>query len=151
MSHNSIGEHQFHMLNNPTGRNGPPEFLRHQRETFQRPGTNGTGVRNLGIKAPPFQMVSGLDMTSLNSGVIQHALYVGETGTGPRNIVWRGITYEGFGDGYIVLDVEVLDLSPVRNTVGGQLGSGAKVWLSCLWTLQPVKLTETKNLGEVIT
>lgn len=143
MASNSIGEFPFVILTNPVGRNGAPLLTREENEIIQRPGVHGTGIRRLGVKGVTFQMISMRDSLSFLAAGQEYRSYTLLTGDDvAQSIIWKGVDYDGFGVRYSVLDVSDPDITPIRNNVGGLLGSLATAKLTVTWTLQPVLISQ---------
>lgn len=139
MASNSIGIYPFVTLTNPIGLNGAPLLVRAENEVIQRPGVHGTGVRRLGVKGEKFQMISTRDNSTVATAAQEYNLYTALTQDGAQNIRFKGLDYDAFGVLYVVLNVSDPDIMPLRNKVGGLLGTLASaVKLTVTWTLQPV-------------
>lgn len=144
MAH-SLGPFPFISFTNAQSPLAPPETLREMNEVIQRNGVNGTGVRRIGYKSPPFQMISGVDAPSIAVANQLFVSYQVLTSEGPQTLIWNDADYTGIQTQYIVLDVVCLELVPLRNLVGGfagQVETGA--YLRALWTLQPVHMSQNQ-------
>ena len=143
MASNSLGIFPFVTLANPIGRNGAPLLVRAENEAIQRPGIHGTGIRRLGVKGVTFQMISMRDNSTHAFAVEEYNQYRDLTADDAQRIVWRGVDFDGYGTRYVVLDVSDPDITPLRNKVGGLLGTLASaVKLTVTWTLQPVTMAQ---------
>lgn len=137
---NKLGEFHFIKFDNPLSPNGAPEILRQDNEVIDRKGVNSTGVRRLGVKRPFFPMVSIADCESYLQACDVYHLYTQMTIYPELELTWRDIDYTRYGVRYVVKDVEAPDIQPVRNQIGGFLGSRETArLLRATWILQPVR------------
>ena len=131
------------IFTNPVGENGAPLLLVEANETIQRPGVHGTGIRRLGVKGVTFHMISMRDNSSVLAAAQEYNLYTVLTTQVAQPIRFKGVDFDGFGVRYVVLNVSDPDITPVRNKVGGLLGSLASAAiLRVTWTLQPVSTAQ---------
>lgn len=140
MAVNQFGNFEFVSFHRVEDRAAPPEILAQQTETVQRPGSDGTGVINLGRKGTAFQMRSFVDTTSQAAAVQLAKLYKGCIGTGPYGIIWGGANYTDLHDVvYVPLEVQIIKVKQLRACAGGiyppSLGG-----LEAIWTLQPIQI-----------
>jgi len=133
----SIGVYPFVTLHRVDDPKAGPLIVREQCTPINRPGVDGTAVMRMGQRSEPFQMRSGVDMTSIATGPTAIAAYSTLIGDDPVSVVWQGIDYEIFGCRYVVMDVFPLKIVRLSAKSGG-LVSGATAWIEMIWTLQPV-------------
>lgn len=143
MAANFLGEFPFVTFNNTVGLSGAPLLLRQENEIIQRPGVNGTGIRRTGVKGVTFQMVSTRDNSNQALAAQEYNLYTVLTQEDAQPIRFKGLDYDSFGVLYVVVDVSDPLIMPLRNKVGGLLGTQeSAVKLTVTWTLVPVRMDQ---------
>lgn len=131
----SIDEANFVTLHRVEDAAGPPPIPRTQTEVIQRPGVDGTGLLNLGIRGEPFQLRSAVDLLNLSSCYAAIDIYSRMISRGRSVIVWGGVNlYFEMGLLYLVLDVFPTRIRRISAKAGG-LTAGATCWLEAQWTL----------------
>ena len=137
---NQFGDFYFVSFHRPEDRAAPPEILAQMTDVIQRPGSEGTGVVNLGRKGAAFQMRSFVDTTSQAAAVALAKLYKASVGTGSYGIVWGGANYTDIHQvAYVPLAVDILKITQLRACAGG-LYPPSLGGLEALWTLQPIPI-----------
>lgn len=128
MSLNAIGNQNFTILL------GNPQSIAERVEVITRPGVDGFGVRRLGRRGEPFELLSKTDFATGVIGRLIFEQYVKMIADDKHHLRWEGID---FTPKVIVLDVTQERLKVVTSITGGinvaQGGSGAI--LEAKWTL----------------
>lgn len=109
---NSIGEYQFLQMDGSI-------YLRQQQlELIERDGVNGTGVRKLGLRGKPFQLVTTNyeeTFATAHTKMLAYKLLVGDD---PVTLTYKSIDKGTF----LVLGVVESDCFAIFNSIGGLVG-----------------------------
>lgn len=138
----TLGPFTFVNLHTPGDNAGPPLFPGERAAVIERPGVDGAGILQMGVKGEPFQMVSSVDVTTKTVALNLLALYNSHKGQKSLGLVWSDIDYESaFNTRYFVLDVMPLGVKRMPAATGGLSGSSSPYWVQAVWTLLPVPVS----------
>lgn len=135
MTH-SIGVYQFAIMQ------GIVPQARQTIEIIERPGVSGFVRRRNGIQSPPFQLVTFIDMVTVELARQEQHGYVALINDAPQVLIKDGFDYSTQGLGGATPQgfwVTVLDVNTVlehkRNGIAGGLNNGDYA-LQAQWTLR---------------
>lgn len=137
MATNSIGSFSFVRLSSVNGRADAVETVYQHTELIQRPGVDGTGMIQLGLKGDPFQLSSMVDVDTFANAQALRLNYKSIVGNGLYVVICAGTNYYNpLGHKYYVLGVQA-EASRIGKSAGGLVG-GAQAKVEAIWTLIPV-------------
>jgi hypothetical protein len=137
MATNSIGSFNFVRLSSVNGRADAVETVYQHTDIIQRPGVDGTGLIQLGLKGDPFQLSSFVDVDTFANAQVLRLNYKSLVGYGPQIVICAGTNYYNpLGHKYFVLGVQA-EASRIGKSTGGLVG-GAQAKVDAIWTLLPV-------------
>ena len=130
---NSIGEFQFIALQ------GHPIPPREQPEVISRGGVDGVGVWRTGKRGEPFELVSQVDVASMDGARRLFKQYVDTIAQDPVVLVQDNYDYSAEGWKVVVLDVQQRQRHAIISAVGG-LNSPSRAFLECAWKLVAIEI-----------
>jgi hypothetical protein len=129
---NSIGEFQFiTVLGHPVG-------PREQPEVIARSGVDDVGVWRTGKRGEPFELVSQVDVASMDGARRLFKQYVDSIGQDPVVLIQDDYDYSAEGWKVVVLDVEERQRHAIISAVGG-LNLPSLAFLECAWKLVAIQ------------
>jgi len=138
MANSALGDEIFVTFRNPAGdRGGAPEIPQEITESEVRAGVDGVSVILLGKKCVPFQMESGVDVSSFSDAMAKQAAYNAMVGQ-IKNLIWNGREYlQDHGCRYVVLHVSNIRIIRLTAAVGGLQGTsgGQRYFVRATWDL----------------
>jgi|SRR6185437_4734646 len=123
----------FNVLEMP---HAPPQFPGQRVQLIQRPGVTGSSAWLEGSKGDPFNFVTKVDTSGIDTAFDLLATYQAVRGT-TNDIVFRGTAIVGCT--YLVLAVRALEVLNLPRPVVGGLNSPSLGWLAAEWLLVPIQ------------
>lgn len=143
MAVNSLGSRTFIAIHPFGDPHGKCPVVREEPRITQRPGVDGTGIILTGERGQPFPALTFRDFTSLANAHAEFEVYRAMIGDGggynaPYQLIHWDVNYTtAHGTGYVVLDVMVRQMKPIKGATGGLVTNPTHV-LVAEWTLLPV-------------
>ncbi len=119
----------------PLWLDGPPDLLRSRLEAVTRPGVNGTGFFDVGVRGQPQTLRSRNAYADLQSAVDAFARYSALVDEDPVSIVFGEVDFAAYGVRYQVVDVRPVSVRSLAASCDGNLG-----WLEAEWSVVPVPI-----------
>lgn len=116
---------------------GHPGLPKEQPQVVARGGVDGVGIWRTGVRGAPFQMISQVDMPSLNAAKTLFAAYAGWIAQDPVVLIQDDYDYSAQGWQVVVLDVELRQCHALVTSDGG-INPPSLAYLEVAWTLQAV-------------
>ena len=104
---------------------------------IQRPGVDGTGMIQLGLKGDEFQLSSFVDVDTFANAQTLRLNYKSLCGASPQVLICAGTNYYNpLGHKFLVINVQS-EAARIGKSTGGLVG-GAQARVDAIWTLIPV-------------
>ncbi len=117
---------------------GGIERFKQEVEILARPGVNGAGFKQLGLKGRPFNCHSRVDAESVQDAQLAWENYSLIVGDGNAYYVAQyGTDFTIFGVQFIVLDVRLVTIKAMALFQGG-IFPPSQGWIEAEWTLFPI-------------
>jgi len=128
---NSIGSEQFVEIV------GAPDLAKMRLELVERPGVDGTGIWETGIRGKPFTLTTRVDAEDLRAAIEAFGRYCAMPESGPVDVVLQDVSYLTYGINFQVLDVRPREICELASSSGG-LNPPSLGWVECEWDLVAV-------------
>ena len=145
MGANSIGSFNFVRLSSVDDPKADGVQTVYQRtELIQRPGVDGTGLVQLGLKGDPFQLASFVDVDTFTNAQLLAVAYRALVGGNPQVVCVAGLNYYS---SYLVGTVRlghkflVTKVTPKARATGASVGgltNGGLGVVEAVWELVPI-------------
>ena len=138
MAANSLGSFNFVRLSSPNNRRADGvETVYQHTELIQRPGVDGTGFMQVGLKGDPFQLASFVDVDTFANAQVLKMNYKSLVGYSPVILIVAGLNYYNpYGHKFEVIEVKA-EAYATGAQVGG-LTNGGLAAVEATWTLVAV-------------
>lgn len=129
---NQIGPFRFVTLD------GVPILPYRHAEAIERPGVNGTGFLQTGIRGDEFELTSGVDVVDWVTALAAENFYRQICNDAVYDIIKGNVAYSTLGVGFVVRSVTVTEKKRIATAVGGLYAGSA--YVRARWRLIAVPL-----------